>query len=71
MHVRPPCVYCHVRHPPTPGMCCIDCFHVGVLYGVGDGDTIIDTYAAALHVEIFPKVVNIGADLTSPVLVVR
>ena len=44
---------------------------VGILYGVEDGDPIVDTYTAVLHVEIFPKAVYGGAGLTSPVLVVR
>ena len=70
MHVRPPCVHRHVWHTPTPRMCGMNCSHVGVLYGIGDGNPIIDAYTAFLHVKILPRAVYIGADLTSTVLVI-
>ena len=55
MHLRPPYVHRNVCHPPTPRICGMDCFQIRVLYGVGDGDPILDAYTPVIHVEIYPK----------------
>ena len=69
MHVRPPCMCCHVRHPPTSWMCCMNRFNIGIFNWVGDGDGIIYTYTIVFEMEVLPKAMDVRAYLAAPVLV--
>ena len=69
MHERPSCVHSHVCHTSTPRMFSADGFDISVLYGVGEGNSIVRTNRAVFYVD-FPSVtVNVSTYLATTILI--
>ena len=59
----------HACRPPTPLMGGVNDFHIRILDGVGNRDSIVHTNTANLHMQVFPVAVDVWTYLAAAILV--
>ena len=65
MHVRPVNMHCHVRNASVPGICGVNCFHVGLSNRVRNCEPIFYADTSRFYMQIPSETIDVRQDLFS------